>query len=155
MFMSIFTRAARALIAAVVVATAGIAAAQAPSNTPASVPSADNAPRKYTIFVQVKTRDAWLALTPQDRLSYIGKNVFPLLARNQAIKVRFFDAEFYTARISDMMVVETTDLRQYERFIDGLRDQEFWHKYFDVLDIFMTTENPMVDFTNARTTLPK
>ncbi|MFM2398100.1 MAG: hypothetical protein RL341_257 [Pseudomonadota bacterium] len=153
--MSTFKRATVALLIASAISVAGAAMAQQPVPTASTALAPDGAPRKYTFFIHLKTRDAWLQLSAQERLAYVGKNVFPILARHPAVKVRFYDAEFYTARLSDIMFVETTDLRQYERFIDALRDQEFWHKYFDVLDIVMTTENLMVDFTNARTTMPK
>jgi hypothetical protein len=122
----------------------------APPSQAASAP----APLKHTIYMHLKTRDAWLALMPPERRSYIAKNIFPILGRHPAVKVRFYDAEAYTARMSDVMVIDTSDMRQYESLIDALRTQEFWYRYFDVIDIIKTTENPLVDFANARTNPP-
>jgi hypothetical protein len=144
---------AATVVVALGTATAAIAQSQPATVAPASAAS-ESAARKFTVFVHVKTRDAWLKLTVPERLSYIGKNVFPILARNPLVKMRFHDAEFYSARLSDVMVFETTDLIQYERVIDDLRDSAFWHTYFDVLDIILTSENPLVDFSRART-VPK
>lgn len=152
-FFSIPTLRLFAVTAAVFIST--VAQAQpTPTGAPGSV-ATSNAARKHTIFINLKTRDAWLQLTVEERLKYIGRHIFPVMQKHPAVKVRFYDAEFYAAKLSDVMLIETTDLRQYEGFIDALRDLEFWHKYFDVLDIVLTVENPMVDFANARTTQPK
>lgn len=143
-----------AVTIAIALVSSTTAIAQPQPNTAVASSASESAARKYTVFVHVKTRDAWLKLTVPERLSYIGKDVFPILARNPLVKMRFHDAEFYSARLSDVMVFETTDLIQYERVIDDLRDSAFWHTYFDVLDIILTSENPLVDFSRART-MPK
>jgi hypothetical protein len=114
-----------------------------------SATSADKAPRKYTFFMHLKTRDAWLQLSREDRLKYLGRNVFAALQKYPAVKMRHFDAESYTARLSDVVMIETTDLQQYDFFIDVLRDLEFWHKYFDVLDIIPAVEGGYVEFNRT------
>jgi hypothetical protein len=46
-----------------------------------------------------------------------------------------------TARVSDVIVWETTDLTAYRRLVDRLRETEFWGRYFEVLDIIPAVEN--------------
>jgi len=38
------------------------------------------------------------------------------------MRMRFFDAEAFHAKVSDVMMIETTDLKQYYYFIETLRD---------------------------------
>jgi Darcynin, domain of unknown function len=151
-----FKKLTYALLVSSTMGMASIASAQSPASAFVQAnQTQDAAPLKHTVFLILKTRDAWLQLSVQERFAYIGKNIFPIIKNHPLVKVRFYDAEFYTARLSDVMLIETSNLRQYEKFIDALRDQEFWYKYFDVQDLIMTTENPMVDLANMRTIAPK
>jgi hypothetical protein len=141
------------LMAVTLLAATSTWAQTSPSPNTASTPSAasaEKAARKYTFFMHLKTRDAWLQLSREDRLKYLGRNVFAALQKYPAVKMRHFDAESYTARLSDVVMIETTDLQQYDFFIDVLRDLEFWHKYFDVLDIIPAVEGGYVEFNRAQ-----
>jgi hypothetical protein len=140
--------------ASLVIASPVWAQSSSPSVTNSQA-SAEKAPRKYTFFMHLKTRDAWLQLSREDRLKYLGRNVFSALQKYPAVKMRHFDAESYTARLSDVVMFETTDLQQYDFFIDVLRDLEFWHKYFDVLDIIPAVEGGYVEFNRAQSIGPR
>jgi hypothetical protein len=126
--------------------------AQSAANPPSA---AEKAQRKYTFFMHLRTRDAWLQLSREERLRYLGRNVFSALQKYPAVKMRHFDAESYTARLTDVVMIETTDLQQYDFFIDVLRDLEFWHKYFDVLDIIPAVEGGYVEFNRAQGVNPR
>ena len=46
-----------------------------------------------------------------------------------------------TARLSDIVVWETSDLVAYQGVIKGLRDTLFWDHYFEVLEIIPAVED--------------
>ncbi|MBL8936348.1 MAG: hypothetical protein JNM69_17465 [Archangium sp.] len=98
-------------------------------------------PTSYTVFMLVKTTDAWLALPPSGRFEFLGAEIRPLLERHPAVTMRFFDAEAFSARATDIVLWQTTDLDAYQSIVEGLRETKFWGAYFEVLDIFPTVEN--------------
>ena len=55
--------------------------------------------------------------------------------------MRFFDAEAYNARSSDVILWEPADLKAYRSVVDSLRESAFWGKYFDIVDIIPSVEN--------------
>jgi hypothetical protein len=95
----------------------------------------------HTIFMLVKTTPAWLALAPGDRFAFLGAVIVPVLAAHPTVSMRFFDAEFYSARVSDVIVWETADLPAYRRLIEALRETAFWGTYFEVGEIIPAVEN--------------
>jgi hypothetical protein len=55
--------------------------------------------------------------------------------------LRFYDTEFYSARVTDIWVWEADDHDAYRLLIDALRETPFWDRYFDVVDLLVGTEN--------------
>lgn len=95
----------------------------------------------YTLFMLLKTTRRWLDLEPKVRFAFIKENVNPILEAHPTVSMRFFDTESYTARISDIVVWETSDLVAYQSVIKGLRDTIFWDHYFEVLEIIPAVED--------------
>jgi hypothetical protein len=95
----------------------------------------------YTLFMSVRTTPEWLRLSPADRFGFLGKEIAPILKAHPEVRMRFFDAEAFSARVSDMVVWETADLDRYRSLIDGLRETRFWDTYFEVVDIVPAVEN--------------
>ncbi|MCA2977046.1 MAG: darcynin [Myxococcaceae bacterium] len=89
----------------------------------------------------VKTTTAWLAKPPKERFAFLGASIEPILARHPAVKMRFFDAEAFSARVSDVIVWETQALGEYQAIVEALRETEFWGTYFEVVDIIPSIEN--------------
>jgi Darcynin, domain of unknown function len=98
-------------------------------------------PTTYTFFMLVKTTNAWLAKPPKARFAFLGEAIEPILKRRPAVKMRFFDAEAFSARVTDVVVWETRDLGEYRALIDDLRETEFWGALFDVVEIVPAVEN--------------
>jgi hypothetical protein len=98
-------------------------------------------PTPFTIFMLVKTSNDWLALSPEDRFAFLGRDIEPLLARHPDVRMRFFDAEAYNARVTDVVVWETRDLAQYQSLIEGLRESRFWGHYFEIVEILPAIED--------------
>jgi len=68
------------------------------------------------------------------------EQIRPLLEACPAVKMRFFDAEAFTARATDVLLRETKDLSAWAWIRDHLRETLFWDHYFEVLDILPSLE---------------
>ncbi|WP_297511763.1 darcynin family protein [uncultured Caulobacter sp.] len=107
-------------------------------------------PQTMTLFMLVRTSPAWLALPPPERFAFFHAHVEPLLTAQPAVKLRFYDAEFYDARVSDVLVWETADQAAYRAIVEGLRETPFWDHYFHIVDIIPAIENAYADHYDAK-----
>ncbi|MFF5144251.1 darcynin family protein [Streptomyces sp. NPDC013157] len=62
-------------------------------------------------------------------------------ARTAGVRSRFYDTEFYSARVTDVWVWEAEDHRACQRLVDALRETPFWDRYVEVVDLLVGTEN--------------
>ncbi len=59
-----------------------------------------------TIFMLVKTTPEWLTLPVERRFEALRRDVEPLLAKHRGeLRLRFYDTEFYSARVTDVLDV--------------------------------------------------
>ena len=98
-------------------------------------------PVDYAIFMQVKTTPAWLALTPEERFAFLGAVIEPVVGGVSDVTFRFFDSEFFSAQVTDVILWETRDLSAYRMIIEKLRETPFWDTYFEVVQIIPSVEN--------------
>lgn len=97
--------------------------------------------RPHTVFMLLRTTPAWLALNRPERRAFMDRVVRPILAKYPAVKIRYFDAESFHARCTDLAMWETPDLQQYTFAVDALRDTPFFGlPYFEIVDIIATQE---------------
>lgn len=95
-----------------------------------------------TAFMLVKTTPEWLALTVEERVHAFTTEVVPVVrARTAGVRSRFYDTEFYSARVTDVWVWEADDHHAYQLLVDALRETPFWDRYFEVVDLLVGTEN--------------
>jgi hypothetical protein len=94
-----------------------------------------------TFFMMLKTTTAWLQLKPVERFAFLGSTIKPILEKHPTVKLRFYDAEAFSGRLSDIAVWETADIKAYQSLVDNLRETAFWGMYFDVVEIVPTIEN--------------
>ncbi|MEZ0110068.1 hypothetical protein ABH920_004082 [Catenulispora sp. EB89] len=95
-----------------------------------------------TAFMLVKTTPEWLALSVQERVAAFTTQVLPAIkAKTTGVRSRFYDTEFYSARVTDVWVWEADDHHAYQLLIDALRETPFWDRYFEVVDLLVGTEN--------------
>lgn len=99
----------------------------------------------FTIFMQVKTTPAWIALSPAKRFEFLGNTIEPILKEHPSVRMRFFDTEFYSAEVTDVIVWETKNLAEYQAIVEALRETPFWGQYFDVVSILPGIENGYAD----------
>ena len=102
----------------------------------------------YTILILMNATPSWLSLSREERGNYFEKKVVPIFEKfSKSIRVRLFDAEYFHSKISDFMIVETTDLKQYRYFIEYLRDTKIYGEpYFEIKDIVPGRENAFQEF---------
>lgn len=90
-----------------------------------------------TSFFLVKTSPEWLGFTFETRLRHARDILKPILDEfGDSVRLNWYDVEFYTARISDIWMIEARDHDRYQLFCEKLRETPFWDRYFLVADIF-------------------
>jgi len=95
-----------------------------------------------TIFMLVKTTPEFLGLTIDRRFSLLKEYLEPLLLKyNDSVRMRFYDVEFYTARVTDIWMWEAASHHAYELLVEDLRETPFWDRYFSILEILPGVEN--------------
>lgn len=99
----------------------------------------------HTIFMFVRTTPAWLALSPPERFAMIRRHVSPVLEAHRGVSMRYFDSEWYSARITDIMVWEASDLAIYRSAVEALRETPIWDVYFQITEIVPAIENAYAD----------
>lgn len=99
-----------------------------------------SAAANVVIFMQVRALPAWLAL-PRERRNAISQGLSPVLGRYPDVAMRYFDAEAFTSRCSDVLMFECSDIERYHFLIEELRDSVmFAHPYFELTDVVTTIE---------------
>ncbi|MFD6435361.1 darcynin family protein [Streptomyces venezuelae] len=95
-----------------------------------------------TAFMLVKTNPEWLAMTVEQRIEAFNTDIVPLVKeKTSGVRSRFYDTEFYSARVTDVWVWEADNHAAYQLLIDALRETPFWDRYFEVVDLLVGTEN--------------
>lgn len=98
-----------------------------------------------TFFVHLQATSAWLRLSRREREDYVAQKLNPLLTIYDPIEFRFYDAESFTAKCSDIATFTTTDMSAFNRLMDDLRgSQLFTVPYFELVDIFPAVETEFV-----------
>jgi hypothetical protein len=104
--------------------------------------STDRPPSPVTAFMLIKTTPEWLGMSVAERFDAFTNHVVPAIeARTRGVRSRFYDTEFYSARVTDIWVWEADDHDAYRLLIDALRETPFWDRYFEVVDLLVGIEN--------------
>lgn len=107
-------------------------------------------PRKYTFFVHMNATKEWLSLSRDERTTYFSETIGEILSRYPTVTARFYDAEAFTAKCSDIAVYETEVIQDYYFLIDALRDSKvFTIPYFDIVDIFPAIEDGFIEYESS------
>jgi hypothetical protein len=90
----------------------------------------------------VKTLPEWLGFPVDERFRLLAEHVEPIVRKHrERVRLRFYDVEFYTARVTDVWVWEATDHHAYELLVEDLRETPFWDRYFQIVEILPGVEN--------------
>jgi hypothetical protein len=99
-----------------------------------------------TVFMLVKTTPEWLGFSVDERFRLARGTLEPILKKHGAkVRLRFYDIEFYSARVTDIWMWEATDHHAYELLVEDLRDTAFWDRYFQIVEILPGVENAYAD----------
>jgi hypothetical protein len=102
-----------------------------------------------TVFMLVKTLPEWLGFSVDERFRLLGEYVEPVLRKHAPkVRLRFYDVEFYSARVTDLWMWEATDHHAYELLVEDLRETPFWDRYFQIVEILPAVENAYADNYN-------
>jgi hypothetical protein len=95
-----------------------------------------------TAFMLVKSMPEWLGFTGEERFKLLVKHIEPILKKHRPkVTLLLYDLEFYSARVTDLWVWETTDHHAYELLVEDLRETPFWNRYFQIVEILPGVEN--------------
>jgi len=102
---------------------------------------------KTTIFMLLNALPAWLSLERTARRAFHAEVLAPILAAHPKTALRYYDAEAFTGRCSDIAAFETEDLEDYSDLIEDLRDTAFFGApYYQVVDIIPSVENGYLQY---------
>ena len=110
------------------------------TTTTAPTPPTKN-PANHAFFMQVRTTTDWLKLAPRERFAFLEEVIRPLLVKHPKVSMRFFDAEAFSAEVTDVILWETTEVMAYQAIVEDLRETMFWGSYFEVVGIVASIEN--------------
>lgn len=89
-----------------------------------------------TVFMLVKTTVEWLGLPIETRLQYGKQDFQPILDNFKGrIHLKWYDVEFYNARVTDVWVIDAKDHHSYQLFCEKLRESPFWDRFFRIEEI--------------------
>ncbi|WP_064618571.1 darcynin family protein [Pseudomonas sp. GR 6-02] len=95
-----------------------------------------------SVFMLVKTTQEWLGFSVEHRFELMRTQMEPILQKHAAqVSMRFFDIEFYSARVTDLWLWETDSHHAYELLVEDLRETPFWDRYFAIVEILPGVEN--------------
>jgi len=102
----------------------------------------------FTVLFLMNATPAWLTLTRQQRALFVQHQITPIFKKtSRHVRVRLYDSEYFHAKVSDYMIVETDDFYQYKLFIEMLRDTKIYSEpYFTIVDIVPGQENAFKQF---------
>jgi hypothetical protein len=101
----------------------------------------------FSIFLQVRATSHWLSLSRDQRSTIFQTHVLRHFQSDSTLRMRYYDAEAFHARVSDLMLIETEDLKAYYFFIEKLRDSPiFTENYFELVDIIPAIENGFQEY---------
>ena len=96
---------------------------------------------RHAFFLLLRATPAWLRLSRNQRRALTDLHLAPLLVGPEAVRLRYFDAEAFTADASDVMMIETEDPRHHYFFMERLRDSPmFTVPYFELRQIVPAIE---------------
>jgi hypothetical protein len=96
---------------------------------------------RYAFFVMVTATSKWLQLARPERARLAEAHLIAPVRDRPGLSLRYFDAEAFSARCSDVMMLETDDPASYYYFIEALRDSPLISEsYFELVEILPTIE---------------
>ncbi|KJK42608.1 darcynin [Lentzea aerocolonigenes] len=96
---------------------------------------------KLTAFMLIKTTPKWLSLAVPERMRAFETEILPKLKDIEGVRSRYYDTEFYGAKVTDVWMWEARDHESYQLLVEALRETPFWDTYFEVVELLVGVEN--------------
>lgn len=101
----------------------------------------------YVVIVSLTALPAWLRLSREERANVIATEVQPAIEAHPDCRLRWIDAESLTAQCSDVLLVDTSDLLEWNHLWERLRDSSlFAMPYFELVSIVPGIEDGYVEY---------
>ncbi len=100
----------------------------------------------HVYFMLVKTTTSWLQIPTKQRFEFLEEIIKPILKHHSSVKMRYFDSEAFSGRVTDVLMWETSDVKNYQALVEALRATLFWGTYFEVVEIIPAIENAYTIF---------
>lgn len=99
-------------------------------------------PPTLTVFILLNALPAWLSLSREARsTAWRTPDIAEALADPEQLRLRFFDAEAFSAICSDVLMVEAADIDAQNDFMEAVRDSPvFATPYFDLVAVIPALE---------------
>lgn len=95
-----------------------------------------------TFFMLLKATPGWLRLDRVERRAFRDDVLAPIFAAHLPTTMRYYDAEAFSGRCTDVAVFETDDLSDYYGLVEALRDSAFFNApYYELVDIIPAFED--------------
>jgi hypothetical protein len=91
-------------------------------------------------FMLVKTTTTWLQIPVKERFEFQKQIIAPILEKYPSVKMRFFDSEAFSGHFTDVLMWETSEIKDYQFLIEELRETLFWGTYFEIIEIIPAIE---------------
>lgn len=96
---------------------------------------------KMTFFMLLNSQPVWLAKSRRERREFTEGVIAPILAAYPAVTMRYYDAEAFSGRCTDIATFETEEAEAYSDLVEALRDTSFFSApYYQVVDIIPAVE---------------
>jgi Darcynin, domain of unknown function len=103
----------------------------------------------YVYFMLVKTTSTWLQFSVKERFRFLEETIAPILHNHPTVAMRFFDSEAFSGRYTDVLMWETSDVKDYQFLVEKLRETLFWGTYFEIIEIVPAIENAYALFNGV------
>ncbi|PTL76225.1 darcynin family protein [Vitiosangium sp. GDMCC 1.1324] len=103
---------------------------------------------KYTIVLTYTFATEWLQKSWKERGAFEREHLQPIFAKYaNTVQPRFYDAEAFSTRCSDFVILETEDLKQYYFLIEELRESRLFSEgLIEFKDITIGVEDGFREF---------
>jgi hypothetical protein len=109
----------------------------------------------HVYFMLVKTTNIWLQLSTTERFQFLETTITPILQKHSSVNMRFFDSEAFSGHYTDVLMWETSDVKDYQFLVEELRETQFWGTYFEIVEIVPAIENAYAHYYGVEPIMAK
>ena len=102
---------------------------------------------QFVVFVHLLADASWLRLSRSERQKIVGTELSPIFEKYPNITHQHFDAEAFSAKVSDIELLSAPNAEEFYMFFEEFRDSALIaNQYFSVVDIYPTIADGYKEF---------